>query len=83
MKFKDDFDFIVGFSLFTQRGVRTFYRHFNNLETAKLFASNENIKNNCKIYVDLDYHVKSLKEFNIEKVREQFKIIYGKQKEGE
>lgn len=53
-----DYDFIVGFTLFTPKGFKTMYRHFNNLETAKLFASNKNIKDNCKIYVDLDYYEK-------------------------
>ena len=47
-----DYDFIVGF---TRKGFKTMYRHFDKLETAKLFASNVNIKNNCKIYVDLEY----------------------------
>lgn len=78
-----DYDFIVGFTLFTRKGFKTMYRHFDKLETAKLFASNVNIKNNCKIYVDLDYHVKSLKEFNIKKVREYIKTLYGEMKEGE
>ena len=49
-----DYDFIVGFTLFTRKGFKTMYRHFDKLETAKMFASNVNIKNNCKIYVDLD-----------------------------
>ena len=35
------------------------YRHFNSLEHAKLFSSNVNIKDNCKIYVDLDYFNKN------------------------
>lgn len=48
-------DFIVAFTLFTPKGFRTMYRHFNNLRTAKMFASNVNIKDNCKIYVDLEY----------------------------
>ena len=47
-----DYDFIVGFTLFTPKGFKTMYRHFDKLETAKMFASNVNIKNNCKIYVD-------------------------------
>ena len=50
-----DYDFIVGFTLFTPKGFKTMYRHFDKLETAKMFASNVNIKNNCKIYVDLEY----------------------------
>ena len=51
-----DYDFIVGFTLFTPKGFKTMYRHFDKLETAKLFASNVNIKNNSKIYVDLEFH---------------------------
>lgn len=51
-------DFIVGFTLFTQKGFKTMYRHFDKLESAKLFASN---KNNCKIYVDLDFHKDEMK----------------------
>ena len=51
-----DYDFIVGFTLFTPKGFKTMYRHFDKLETAKLFASNVNIKNNCKIYIDLEFH---------------------------
>lgn len=53
-----DYDFIVGFTLFTPKGFKTMYRHFDKLETAKMFASNVNIKNNCKIYVDLEYFEK-------------------------
>ena len=55
-------DFIVGFTIFTSKGFKTMYRHFQNLETAKLFASNVNIKDNCKIYVDLDYYKNNIKE---------------------
>lgn len=54
-------DFIVGFTLFTQKGFKTMYRHFDKLESAKLFASNKNIKNNCKIYVDLEFHKDEIK----------------------
>lgn len=54
----NDFDFIVGFTLFTPKGFKTMYRHFPTLEMAKMFASNVNIKNNCKIYVDLDFYNK-------------------------
>lgn len=54
-------DFIVGFTLFTGKGFKTMYRHFDKLESAKLFASNENIKNNCKIYVDLNFHKDEMK----------------------
>lgn len=64
-------DFIVGFTLFTRKGFKTMYRHFDKLESAKLFASNVNIKNNCKIYVDLDYHIEDMKK--------QFNELYGKQ----
>lgn len=56
-----DYDFIVGFTLFTPKGYKTMYRHFDKLETAKLFASNANIKNNCKIYVDLEFHKDEMK----------------------
>ena len=54
-------DFIVSFTLFTPKGFKTMYRHFDKLETAKLFASNVNIKNNCKIYVDLEFHKDEMK----------------------
>lgn len=54
-------DFIVGFTLFTRKGFKTMYRHFDKLETAKLFASNVNIKNNCKIYVDLEFYKDEMK----------------------
>lgn len=54
-----DYDFIVGFTLFTPKGFKTMYRHFD-----KLFASNVNIKDNCKIYVDLEYFDKKVGENN-------------------
>lgn len=66
-----DYDFIVGFTLFTPKGFKTMYRHFDKLETAKLFASNKNIKNNCKIYVDLEFHNDELKN--------HLNKLYGKQ----
>lgn len=50
-----EYDFIVGFTLFTPKGFRTMYRHFGKLDTAKRFVSNVNIKDNSKIYVDLKY----------------------------
>ena len=50
-----EYDFIVGFTLFTPKGFRTMYRHFDKLDTAKMFVSNVNIKDNNKIYVDLKY----------------------------
>ena len=56
-----DYDFIVEFTLFTPKGFKTMYRHFDKLETAKLFASNVIIKNNCKIYVDLEFHKDEMK----------------------
>ena len=56
-----DYDFIVGFTLFTPKGFKTMYRHFDKLETAKLFASNVNIKNNCKIYIDLEFYKDEIK----------------------
>lgn len=31
-----DYDFIVGFTLFTPKGFKTMYRHFDKLETAKV-----------------------------------------------
>lgn len=46
-----DYDFIVGFTLFTPKGFKTMYRHFDKLETAKLFASNVNIKDNCRFRI--------------------------------
>lgn len=56
-----DYDFIVGFTLFTPKGFRTMYRHFDKLDTAKMFASNVNIKDNNKIYVDLKYFQDKIK----------------------
>ena len=50
-----DYDFIAGFTLFTPKGFRTMYRHFDKLDTAKRFVSNVNIKDNSKIYADLKY----------------------------
>lgn len=50
-----EYDFIVGFTLFTPKGFKTMYRHFDKLDTAKMFVSNVNIKDNSKIYVDLKY----------------------------
>ena len=38
--------------------LKTMYRHFNNLETAKLFANNVNIKNNCMIYESINLNCK-------------------------
>lgn len=60
-----EYDFIVGFTLFTPKGFRTMYRHFDNLEIAEMFASNVNIKDNHKIYVDLDLYNEE-KERNID-----------------
>ena len=57
-----DYDFIVGFTLFNKTGFKTRYRHFDKLDTAKLFASNVNLKDNSKIYVDLKYLEDKLKE---------------------
>lgn len=48
-----DKDYIVAFTIFGKTGFRTIYRHFSSLKTAKLFASNVNIKNNCMIYKSL------------------------------
>ena len=49
-------DYIVAFTLFSPKynGFKTMYRHFNNLENAKLFANNVNIKNNCMIYESIN-----------------------------
>lgn len=58
----NEYDFMVGFTLFTPKGFKTMYRHFNNLETAKLFASNKDLKDNCKVYVDLDFYQEKNKE---------------------
>lgn len=55
-------DFIVGYTIFTRKGFRTMYRHFDKLETAKLFASNVNIKNNCMIYADIGFFNKKGEE---------------------
>lgn len=63
-----DYDFIVGFTLFTPKGFKTMYRHFDKLETAKLFASNKDIKNNCKIYIDLEFHKDEIKNLINEKI---------------
>lgn len=53
-----DYDFMVGFTLFNPTGYKTRFRHFDNLETAELFASNKSVKDNCKIYVDYLYYKK-------------------------
>ena len=50
-----EYDFIVGFTLFNKTGFKTRFRHFDNLKVAKMFASNVNLKDNSKIYVDLKY----------------------------
>ncbi len=57
-----DYDFIVGFTLFNKTGFKTRFRHFDNLRVAKMFASNVNLKDNSKIYVDLRYLQDKLKE---------------------
>lgn len=72
-----DYDFIVGFTLFTPKGFKTMYRHFDKLERAKLFASNNNIKNNCKIYVDLEFHKDEMKNL-LNKEREKNKELENK-----
>lgn len=61
-----EYDFIVGFTLFTPKGFRTMYRHFDSLEVAKMFASNVNIKDNHKIYVDFDLYNKEIEELKKE-----------------
>ena len=57
-----DYDFIVGFTLFNKTGFETRFRHFDNLRVAKMFASNVNLKDNSKIYVDLKYLEDKLNE---------------------
>ena len=61
-----EYDFIVGFTIFKPTGFKTMYRHFDNLETAKLFASNKALKDCSKIYVDLDFYNKSFTREQIE-----------------
>lgn len=63
-----EYDFMVGFTLFTPKGFKTMYRHFDKLDTAKMFTSNVNIKDNSKIYVDLKYLEDKLKEV-LEKIK--------------
>ena len=72
-----EYDFIVGFTLFTPSGFRTMYRHFDNLEVAKIFANNVNIKDNHKIYVDLDLYNKE-KEKNKLLIEGKFREVAGK-----
>ena len=71
-----EYDFMVGFTIFTTKGFRTMYRHFDKLDTAKMFASNVNIKDNNKIYVDLKYFqdkIKSkMKEIKDRPVQDEF-----------
>ena len=75
-------DFIVGFTLFTPKGFRTMYRHFDKLEIAKLFASNKNIKNNCKIYVDLEYFEKEyITKSKVREIIQKYYDEYEKEKE--
>lgn len=50
-----EYDFILGFTLFNTTGFKTRFKHFDNLKEAIMFASNVNIKDNSKIYVDLKY----------------------------
>ena len=57
-----EYDFILGFTLFTPTGFKTRFKHFDNLKEVKMFASNVNIKDNSKIYVDLKYLQDKLKE---------------------
>ena len=55
---EEEYDFIVGFTIFKPTGFKTMYRHFNNLITAEMFVSNKNLKDNSKIYVDLELYNK-------------------------
>lgn len=69
-----EYAFIVGFTLFTPKGF-TMYRHFDNLEVAEMFASNVNIKDNHKIYVDLDlYNKEKEKNKELEDERKKYPI---------
>ena len=45
------------------------YRHFGNLEHAKAFASNVNIKNNCIIYESLDINENEKLKKDIEELK--------------
>lgn len=72
------YDFIVGFTIFSPTGFKTMYRHFDKLETAQLFASNKDLKDNCKIYVDLDFYQKSQFDKNYiskDKIKEKMEEI--------
>lgn len=80
-KIDKEYDFIVGFTIFSPTGFKTMYRHFDKLETAQLFASNKNLKDNCKIYVDLDFYQKSQVDKNYiskDKINEKNKRIRKK-----
>ena len=57
-----EYDFIVGFTLFNKTGFKTIFRHFDNLRVAKRFASNVNIKDNHKLYVDFKYFEDKIKD---------------------
>lgn len=59
-----NYDFMVGFTLFYPTGFKTRFRHFDKLKSAELFASNRNIKDNCKIYVDYLYYKKLERKIN-------------------
>lgn len=50
-----EYDFILGFTLFTPTGFKTRFKHFDNLKEAIMFANNVDLKDNSKIYVDLKY----------------------------
>ena len=55
---EENYDFIVGFTIFAKSEYKTMHRHFSSLERAQRFASNVNIKDNHKIYVDYDLYQK-------------------------
>ena len=74
-----DYDFIAGFTLFTAKGFRTMYRHFDKLDTAKRFVSNVNIKDNSKIYVDLKYMQDKIKA-KIEELEDLLDLCNGDSK---
>ena len=62
---EENYDFIVGFTIFMKSEYKTMHRHFSSLERAQRFANNVNIKDNHKIYVDYDLYQKE-KEKNKE-----------------
>ena len=72
-----EYDFIVGFTLFTPKGFKTRYQHFDDLKVAKMFANNKNLKNTSKIYVDFEYY-EELENINKQEIKELKHIIENK-----